>query len=125
MKVEELISLGIRFQLCRQSTIELSGGNVQFTGAKGITLFVAIIAVICLAGFGSGILVGRQFPAHSFQRLGDSRYLLDPTTGRVCDPFKDPQADPFAQFAVDPKTGKSPSEISGVVEPTYPPACGK
>jgi hypothetical protein len=58
---------------------------MQFTGAKGITLFVAIIAIVCMAGFGSGILVGRQFPAHHYVQYGNTPYLLDSATGKVCD----------------------------------------
>jgi hypothetical protein len=58
---------------------------MQFTGAKGITLFVAIIAIVCMAGFGSGVLVGRQFPAHHFEKMENSHYLYDTSTGHVCD----------------------------------------
>jgi hypothetical protein len=61
---------------------------MQFTGAKGITLFVAIVIIACGIGFGSGLLVGRQFPAHRFERFGNSSYLFDPTNGKVCNPFK-------------------------------------
>ena len=46
---------------------------MQFTGSKGITLFVAIVAIACTVGFGSGLLVGRQFPAHHYERFGDNR----------------------------------------------------
>jgi hypothetical protein len=107
---------------------------MQFKGAKGITLFVAIVVIACGVGFGSGLLVGRQFPAHRFERFGETRFLLDPTTGKVCDPFKDPNAtpvdltdlfgpnaspqgkstpDPFEKYAVHP------------AQPNYPPPCGK
>jgi hypothetical protein len=109
---------------------------MQFEGKKGIALFIAIIAIACGIGFGSGLLLGRRFPAHSFQKFG--QYLLDPTTGHVCDPFKDPKSDQiveairkdkWAQYMVDPTTGKIPSEseISAAAAggPTYPPACGK
>jgi hypothetical protein len=82
---------------------------MQFEGKKGIALFVAIVAIACGIGFGSGLLVGRQFPAHSFQKFG--QYLLDPTTGHVCDPSKDPKSDLFLKAI-----GR---------EPTYPLACGK
>ena len=65
---------------------------MQFTGAKGITLFIAIIVIACTVGFGSGLLVGRKFPSHNFQKFGETKYVFDPTTGKVCDPFKDPNA---------------------------------
>lgn len=45
-------------------------------------LGVGISIVIIL--FGSGVLVGRQFPAHRFERIGQTPYLLDTATGSVC-----------------------------------------
>jgi hypothetical protein len=70
---------------------------MQFTGAKGITLFIAIVVLACASGFGSGLLVGRKFPAHTFQKFGETKYVFDPITGNVCDPFRDPKesANPF------------------------------
>jgi hypothetical protein len=61
---------------------------MQFTGKKGIALFVVLISGACIVGFGSGLLVGRQFPAHHFERFGNSSYLLDTSTGKICDPLK-------------------------------------
>lgn len=57
---------------------------------------LAIALVGCLGiGFGSGLLVGRQFPVHHYVRFGNvGRLLLDPATGRVCDPWNDPTATP-------------------------------
>jgi hypothetical protein len=98
---------------------------MQFVGAKGRALFLAVVVIAWVVGFGPGLLIGRHYPARSFQKFGETRYLLDPATGRVCDPFKDPKEDPFAQFAVDPNTGKTPAEVSGIVKPMYPLACGK
>lgn len=99
---------------------------MQFSGKQGIARFVVIVLGATSLGFGSGLLVGRRFPAHSFQRFGDSRYLLDPATGKVCDPFKDPKEDPFAKYAVDPN---APKDANGfpLVKPAsnYPPPCGK
>jgi hypothetical protein len=97
---------------------------MQFTGKKGNALFVGLISGACIIGFGSGLLVGRQFPAHHYERFGNSSYLLDPSTGRVCDPFK-----------VSDKTGQKPpsgsdkptvdlSDIWGS-KPSGPPACEK
>jgi hypothetical protein len=109
---------------------------MQFIGAKGITLFVAIVLIACGVGFGSGWLVGRQYPAHSFQRFGDTHYLLDPVAGKVCDPFKNPNANVVDQALTDSlnKTWGVPSHSSsGGLDFTdltgknldYPPACGK
>lgn len=105
---------------------------MQFTGGKGITIFVAIIVTVCAAGFGSGLLVGRQFPAHRFERFGESWYVLDTTTGKVCNPLKDPNV-PTNIFdqggsASQPKSGFP--DLSDLLPPNkstpnYPPPCGK
>jgi hypothetical protein len=68
------------------------------------------------------LLVGRQFPAHRFERFGDTHYLLDPTTGRVCDPFKIPNANPVDQ-ALSTYSGYGPPLPSP--SPNNPPPCGK
>jgi hypothetical protein len=57
---------------------------MQFTGKKGIALFVVLISGACIVGFGSGLLVGRQFPAHHFVQFGNPSYLLDTSTGKIC-----------------------------------------
>jgi len=89
---------------------------MQFTGKKGIALFVVLISGACVAGFGSGLLVGRQFPAHHFERFGNSSFLLDPATGRVCDPFKAPKTGNIVDDALsDARSGN----------PSGPPACEK
>jgi hypothetical protein len=110
---------------------------MQFVGKKGISLFVAIVAIACGMGFGSGLLIGRKFPAHTFQRFGDTRYLFDAATGKVCDPFKDPKAstNPFAHLTDQngPSSAESPADPSSdpyakyIVKPpsNYPPPCGK
>jgi len=122
---------------------------MQFLGKKGIALFVGVVLAACGAGFGTGLLVGRQFPSHRFERFGETRYLLDATTGKVCDPFKDPNAstNPFDHLTDQngPSTAKRPSDSSSdpfaaygghVITPppglvlgspasSYPPACGK
>ena len=59
---------------------------------EGIAVFVAVALVACGVGFGSGVFVGRQFPAKHFERFGESRFLLNPSTGKICDPFKNPSA---------------------------------
>lgn len=103
-------------------------------------ILVGVGTLACSIGFGGGLLVGRRFPARQFEKFGNSTYLLDTTTGKVCDPFKDPnestnpldqafhpqaeaksQPDPFIAYgghAVD-------SNGFAVVRPSYPPACSK
>jgi len=56
---------------------------MQFTGKRGIAVFVSVILGAGVVGFGSGLLVGRQFPAHRYEKFGNTSYLLDPTTGKV------------------------------------------
>jgi hypothetical protein len=58
---------------------------MQFTGKSGIAVFVLIISGGVVIGFGSGFLVGRQFPAHHFEKMENSHYLYDTSTGHVCD----------------------------------------
>jgi hypothetical protein len=123
---------------------------MQFAGKSGIAFFVLIVSVACGAGFGSGLLIGRQYPAHHFVRFGNSSYLLDPTTGKVCNPFKSPKetaniidrasgasnpapaydANGFqivknpADASPDPFAAYGGHEIKPA-QPDYPPACGK
>jgi len=94
---------------------------MQFIGAKGITLFVAIILIACGTGFGSGLLVGRQFPAHHFERFGNTSYLLDSATGRVCGLYS------FDSSKNTPDLSKHPTleELLNSDNPGYPPPCEK
>jgi hypothetical protein len=102
---------------------------MQFVGGKGITLFVAIVLIACGVGFGSGLLVGRQFPVHRFERFGESRFLLDPTTGRVCDPFKNPSesGNPIDQTLANNASPIRDANGFQLAKPVsnYPPPCGK
>jgi hypothetical protein len=59
---------------------------MQFTGKSGIAVFVLLVLGAVGLGFGSGWLVGRQFPAHHFEHMQEgSHYLFDTSTGHVCD----------------------------------------
>jgi hypothetical protein len=98
---------------------------MQFAGKKGTVLFISLLLVICAAGFGAGLLVGRHFPAHRFERFGNSRYVLETATGKICDPFKNPNEsmNPF-DHAFDPPD--APKDANGFpLISSYPPACGK
>lgn len=98
---------------------------MQFIGKKGIAVFVVLVITSVAVGFGSGLLVGRQFPAHRFERLGESWYVMDTTTGRVCNPFKDPTAttNPIDQGLTGEKDANGFSIVK--TTPAYPPPCGK
>ena len=99
-------------------------------GAKNPIWLLVIGAIVTTGvGFGSGLLVGRQFPVRRFERFGESRYLVEPATGKVCDPFKDPKdtGNPF-DHAFDPTaTSKNPVDqsLADIWKAPYPPPCGK
>jgi hypothetical protein len=81
------------------------GVLVQFGGSKGVALFVTIIGIVCAVGFGSGLLVGRHFPVHHFQKMESSHYLYDTSTGYVCDFFPSQLSDMTLANPIDaPKT---------------------
>jgi len=91
---------------------------MQFAGKQGIAVFVLLILSAVAVGFGSGLLVGRQFPAHHYERWGDStNYLLDTATGKVCD------RGPFATAKNSEKAYGSDS--LAILDPAVPPPCGK
>lgn len=55
-------------------------------------------------------VVGRTHPAHHYQQLGQSKFLYDQATGRVCLPLK--EAGPTALDAVRSQLGQpSPSTV--------------
>ena len=94
-----------------------------------ISVLIASGTGLFLLSFGSGLLVGRQFPSRRFERFGESHYLMEPATGKVCDPFKDPKetGNPFAH-AFDPNTTpKNPIDqtVGDVWKTPYPPPCGE
>jgi hypothetical protein len=90
---------------------------MQFTSRKRIVFFGVIVFSACALSFGSGLLVARQFPTHRFERVGNSLYLLDPKTGKVCNALKDPH-----------ESSNIFNQALGAPAPRYadyPPACGK
>ena len=97
---------------------------MQFVGGKDVAVFVLLVSGAVAVGFGSGLLVGRQFPAHYFERFGNSSYLLDSATGKVCDlgPFNGSKeaANPSGTSSVGLDFYKSLS-----LNPGYPPPCSK
>jgi hypothetical protein len=49
--------------------------------------WIAVACVACLWFFAAGLFIGRALPAHRFERLGNSPYLLDTSTGALCNAF--------------------------------------
>ena len=43
-----------------------------------------IASMVAVLLFGSGFLVGREFPVHHYERFGNGFLLYDTSTGRVC-----------------------------------------
>lgn len=43
-----------------------------------------------VVALGAGFLTGRQFPAHHYEKYGETRFLLDTSTGALCDPVPPP-----------------------------------
>jgi hypothetical protein len=73
--------------------------------------------------FVAGLLIGREFPMHHYERFGQSPYLYDTSTGKICTPFKKPDTNLLDESM------KTPSNPFGFVpldsnSAPYPP-CGK
>jgi hypothetical protein len=49
--------------------------------------WITVAGVACLWFFAAGLFIGRALPAHRFERLGNSPYLLDTSTGALCNAF--------------------------------------
>jgi hypothetical protein len=81
-------------------------------------LWIAISVVTLIMGFGVGVLTGRNFPIHHYERMGESWNLLDTTTGKVCDLRKN--ANPTNIFDANPVKDANGLPI---VAPSYPPPC--
>jgi len=94
---------------------------MQLNGKIGIAIVVLVFAL----GFGSGFLIGHQHPAHSFQRFGESHFVLDTTSGLVCDPFKDPKGNPIDQALESANQPPTPNIFDKPAQSNYPPSCGK
>jgi hypothetical protein len=47
-------------------------------------LVYTVIGFASILLFGAGVLVGRNFPIHNFEKLPNSSYLLDSSTGKIC-----------------------------------------
>jgi len=73
-------------------------------------------------GLALGVLVGRQYPQHRFQPMAETKYVLDSTTGLVCNPFQDPKTNLFDQGLSQQKDANG---FPLAPPPSYPPACGK
>jgi len=91
---------------------------------RSILITGAIAAPIL---FCAGLLVGRQFPAHHYERFGESVYLYDTSTGRVCT-IKHPQSigDIWATpSASGSSASSSPNLLDQAAGASPYPVCGE
>jgi hypothetical protein len=94
-----------------------------------------IASAVAVLAFGAGLLTGRQFPAHHYQRFGESKYLYDVSTGKVCAPFKTPTIEQDANGVEIAKPVPNPFDSIGATNPldsigakqpdNSPPTCGE
>jgi hypothetical protein len=89
-----------------------------------IQILIGAVATIVL--FGAGLLIGRQFPAHHYERFGQSPYLYDTATGKMCTTVKqgNPVDDLFSKSS-EPKTSANNLLDEGLKNPPEYPLCGK
>lgn len=99
---------------------------MQLDRNKAIAVCVGV--VVCAVCFGSGLLVGREFPARHYERFGNTSYLLNTSTGKVCDPmFKATAPSVYEQQGVAPGSFPAPPPGFTIVpiKNTYPPSCSE
>jgi len=76
---------------------------------------------IALVTFGVGLFIGRAFPAHHYQRYGDTRYMLDTSSGKMCDAFPAEVKDANGFTVVHPN--KVDQEIAENASRSFYPRC--
>jgi hypothetical protein len=72
-----------------------------------LKVFVLGIAGACALGFGLGMLVGRQLPAHHYGQLTGTVFLYDSGTGKSCNPLIDPKNPLDQDWASEQSQNKS------------------
>lgn len=98
----------------------------------------AIACFLLLAVFASGFVLGRQFPAHHYEMAMSTNpyFVLDATTGRVCDDRQTAGKNPLDSLLGKEKTGgaassESPNDFFDKLRKQNPPNanglpyCGK
>ena len=71
-------------------------------------LIVLCSCLVVVITFGVGVLTGRQFPAHHFEKIPSTPYILDSSTGKLCKMFADTPDNPYAKYAVPPGSAVAP-----------------
>jgi hypothetical protein len=57
-------------------------------GGDALVTRLGLMALAVAVAFGFGLFLGRAFPAHRYVSLGgDTPFVLDTATGKVCTPF--------------------------------------
>ena len=70
--------------------------------------------------FAAGVFTGMQFPVHHFERIAESPYLLDTSTGKVCAYFDSQIVAPVASSPSDPGLAFYANAMKGVQKKTIP-----
>ena len=69
------------------------------------------VAFAVLAGawlFSAGLLIGREIPAHHFERFGNTGYLFDASSGYICNATNPALPDPWDKYAVPAPAANDP-----------------
>jgi len=90
---------------------------VQSEGKKPIAVWVAFGALAGAWLFGAGLLIGREMPAHHFERFGSSGYLFDTSTGSLCTAFGTGKENPIDQALATPKYTEGLASLVAPVPP--------
>ena len=81
------------------------------------------VAFAVLAGawlFSAGLLIGREMPAHHFERFGNTGYLFDASSGYICNATNPALPDPWDKYAVPDPNAPKDSNGFPIVKPPNP-----
>ena len=53
---------------------------------------------LSVVAFAGGFLTGRMFPTHHYEKFGSGPYVLDSSTGKICDPRPVPNRTVFDEL---------------------------
>jgi len=69
-------------------TLTIILGLAIFLNGKPIWFRTAGLAALCAACTLVGVMAGAAYSPHHYERFGQSVYLYDTQTGKICEPFK-------------------------------------
>ena len=96
------------------------------------SVYIAGTFGVALLGFGLGMLTGRQFPVHHFQRFDGTPLLFDNTNGKVCKALKSQAVDALGFPVVEPTNPDGARATENIFDkaflkpqPSDYPTCGE